>query len=78
MELLGSSEKGPKPAPVGLLTVAASRSTRALVRRLRMKRISRATQNAMATAAPTAIPAIAPVARAGEDFVASVYLSVNC
>lgn len=45
---------------------------------MRMKRVSRAAKNAMATAAPTAIPAIAPVGREDEDFVASVYFRVNC
>lgn len=78
MGLLGSSEKGPKPAAVGLLTVAASRSMSALERRLRMKRVSKATKKAMAMAPPTAMPAMAPVAREGEDFGVRVYLRVNC
>ena len=67
-------ESASKVPAVGLLTVAALRSSRALARRLRMMRKMAAMMRAMAMTPPTAMPAMTPVLRGEEDWGARVYL----
>ena len=61
----------------GLLMVASSRSFLALARRLRIKMMDAAAMRPRTTAPPTAIPAMAPVARAEDDLELRVYLRLN-
>lgn len=63
---------------VGLLMVAASRSAAALERRLRIVKMTMPTMKAIPAKPPTAMPAIAPVAREEDDLgVPRVYFRVK-
>ena len=62
---------------LGLLMVASSRSLLALALRLRMKMMAAAAMRPRITAPPTAMPAMAPVARVEDDLEPRVYLRLK-